>query len=88
MKEYLHFICRPMLTSFLFDCFVKIWATCEKFWANGSQPPPPPPRQKIARMPMNAIAKIAFLTARIIAHSRSNLHRCFDADDVSFIIVY
>ena len=25
--------------SFLFDCFVKIWATCENFWANGSPSP-------------------------------------------------
>ena len=26
--------------SFLFDCFVKIWATCENFWGNGSPPTP------------------------------------------------
>ena len=25
--------------SFLFDSFVKIWATCECFWANGLPPP-------------------------------------------------
>ena len=25
--------------SFLLDCFVKIWATCENFWANDSPPP-------------------------------------------------
>ena len=25
--------------SSLFDCFVKIWATCKNFWANGLPPP-------------------------------------------------
>ena len=27
--------------SFPFDCFIKIWATCENFWANVHRPPPP-----------------------------------------------
>ena len=26
--------------SFLFDSFVKIWGTCDMFWANGLRPPP------------------------------------------------
>ena len=48
--SHFHMPVRPMLLpSFLFDCFVKIWATCKNFWANGL---PPPPRQKIARTPM------------------------------------
>ena len=36
---------RPMLLhrpSFLFDSFVKIWATWKNVWANGLPPPPPP----------------------------------------------
>ena len=28
--------------SFLFDSFVKIWATCEIFWGKWFTPPPPP----------------------------------------------
>ena len=32
-----------------FYCFVKLWATCENIWANGS----PAPRRKVARTPMN-----------------------------------
>ena len=27
--------------SFLFDSFVKIWGTCDMFWANGLPPPRP-----------------------------------------------
>ena len=38
------------------DRFVKIWATCEKFFGQmvhrRAPPPPPPPWQKIARTPM------------------------------------
>ena len=39
--------CGIVWPSFLFDCCVKIWATCKNFWANGL----PPPRRKIARTP-------------------------------------
>ena len=32
--------CCVVWASFRFECFVKIWATCEKFfWANGLPPP-------------------------------------------------
>ena len=43
--SHFHMRVRPMLLhrpSFLFDCFVKIWANCKNFWANGLPPPPPP----------------------------------------------
>ena len=39
--------------SFLFDCFVKIWATYKHFWG---QMVYRPPWQKIARTPMLAAA--------------------------------
>ena len=40
--SHFHMRVRPMLLhrpSFLFDCFVKIWANCKNFWANGLPPP-------------------------------------------------
>ena len=46
--------CCIVWPSFLFDCFVKIWATCKNFlgkWFTA----PPPPWPKIARKPMIAI---------------------------------
>ena len=51
MISYDRFICKEIFTSyvslcyciiwpsFLFNCFGKIWATCENFWGNGSPPP-------------------------------------------------
>ena len=45
------------LVSFL----VKIWATCENFWANGS----PPPWQKIARTPMHQPIGSTFNTIQL-----------------------
>ena len=39
--------CGIVWSSFLFDCCVKIWATCKNFWANGL----PPPWRKIVRTP-------------------------------------
>lgn len=33
--------------SFLLDCFVKIWTTCENFWTNGSPMSPLPPSKKL-----------------------------------------
>ena len=53
--EVLTFICQYGLRycivspSFLFYCFVKIWATWENFLGKWFTPPP---RQKIARTPM------------------------------------
>ena len=38
--------CCNMALDFLFDSFVKIWATCEMFlgkWFSATPPPPPPP---------------------------------------------
>ena len=44
--------CCIVSLSFLFDCLVKIWATCKIFWGANGLPPPPPPWQKITRTPM------------------------------------
>ena len=41
--------CCIVWPSFLFDCFVKIWATCKNFLGKWFTPPPWP---KIARTPM------------------------------------
>ena len=44
--------CYIIWASFLFDCFVKIWATCKNFLGKWFTAPPPWP--KIARTPMRA----------------------------------
>ena len=63
VSSYFYMLVRPRLLhrpSFLFDCFVKIWATCKNFlgkWLTANLhplPPPPPTWQKIARTPMLA----------------------------------
>ena len=54
--SHFHMPVQPILLhrpSFLFDCFVKIWATCKNF--SGKWFTPLPPGQKIARTPIRLI---------------------------------
>ena len=50
VPSHIHMPLRPMLFEygphFLFDSFVKIWATCEMFLGKRFTAPPPPPGKK------------------------------------------
>ena len=43
LTSYVGLCCCIVWASFLFDCFVKIWATWKRFLGKFFPPPPPPP---------------------------------------------
>ena len=65
--------CCIVSPSFLFDCFVKIWATCKNFlgeWFTA------PPWQKIARTPMH-IGFAAFLQPELFTYQWFYISKSF-----------